>query len=86
MKNRFKIMNIIQKYEKVAVLTASAVIGIVLVNKLLLNKGFTYEKMLKGTDICSLMTNIETLAIKSKYAYEMAYNPDESAWYLIVKE
>lgn len=84
MKNVFKIMNFIQRHEKSAMVTASAIIAIVLANKALLNKGFTYEKLLSGNDICSLVTNIETLIIKSPHTYEMLYDPDEQKWYFTV--
>lgn len=86
MKNFYKLMDYIQRHEKVIIVSATITIGVVALNKILLNKGFTYEKLLKDNDVCSLITNIETLALKSPHVYAMLYDPDFKRWYITIEE
>ena len=41
-----------------------------------------YKDFLRGSELSTLITNIETMCIKSKFKWEWAYSPEEKCYYL----
>jgi hypothetical protein len=41
-------------------------------------------KLFKGNDISTVVTNIETLLIKSGLIYKIAYDPSVKKWYIVI--
>lgn len=60
-------------------------IKIVSYAKRIMHFGNLYKDFLIGDDITTFMTNIETMLIKSKYDWQMVYNPTEKTYYFKVR-
>jgi hypothetical protein len=74
-----------QKRIVAAVGVAAVVAGGVALKKLHVNsKGFTLVKLRKGSELCTVFTNIETLLINANIPYKFAYEPDTKQYYMVV--